>query len=68
VVTELDLPVEEVETEDQVVSEVPNQGRFDGSWGPGTRTTRQWGQRILSTAYCCLSLEVYYRYLPLSVR
>jgi hypothetical protein len=41
---------------------------FDGSWDIGTRTTQQWGQRMLSTAYCCLSLEVYYRYLPIAVK
>jgi hypothetical protein len=37
---------------------------FDGSWTHGTRTSKLWGQRILLTAYCTLSLEVYYRYLP----
>jgi len=38
-------------------------GCFDGSWDPdGTGVTSK--MRIINTAYCCLSLEVYYRYLP----
>ncbi|MDA3962756.1 MAG: terpene cyclase/mutase family protein [Planctomycetota bacterium] len=45
-----------------------SQDCFDGSWDIGTRTSKQWGQRMLATAYCCLSLEVYYRYLPVAVK
>jgi hypothetical protein len=39
-------------------------GPADGSWDP-TDHWGQWGGRIYSTAMACLTLEVYYRYLPL---
>jgi hypothetical protein len=40
-------------------------GEHAGSWEPDCRWTRGRGGRVLSTAFSTLSLEVYYRYLPL---
>ena len=41
------------------------QGRLDGSWDPNDRWGGE-GGRIYSTAMAVLTLEVYYRYLPLT--
>ena len=45
--------------------QVRNRGRHDGSWDP----IGQWGApagRCVTTGFATLSLEVYYRYLPLA--
>jgi hypothetical protein len=48
-------------------------GCFDGSWDtgpgiPGQRSYTEPWSRVLSTAFGCLTLEVYYRYLPVALR
>ena len=44
------------------------QGCAAGSWDPDKPTADAWGQhggRVMMTSLSCLTLEVYYRYLPL---
>ncbi len=44
------------------------EGCAAGSWDPYEPKPDQWGEqggRIMVTSLCCLTLEVYYRYLPL---
>jgi hypothetical protein len=44
------------------------EGCAAGSWDPARPTPDAWsdqGGRIMVTSLCCLTLEVYYRYLPL---
>ncbi len=44
------------------------EGCAAGSWDPVKPTPDPWekpGGRIMVTSLCCLTLEVYYRYLPL---
>ncbi|MFC1582352.1 hypothetical protein ACFL4W_02315, partial [Planctomycetota bacterium] len=42
-------------------------GCEDGSWDPTTDFSCQRGGRVFTTATGCLSLEVYYRYLPVAM-
>jgi hypothetical protein len=46
-----------------------NKGRLAGSWDPRGRASDRWGAqnagRIYVTSLNLLSLEVYYRYLPI---
>jgi hypothetical protein len=48
----------------ELLREQRDDGRAEGSWDPADRWSRI-GGRIYQTALCTLSLEVYYRYLPL---
>ena len=44
------------------------EGCAAGSWDPNKPTKDQWGEpggRLMMTSLSCLTLEVYYRYLPL---
>lgn len=53
-----------------VNSQRKEKGCFDGSWNPegaGAHNISKVGRTIV-TAYACLSLEVYYRYLPVAVK
>jgi len=47
-----------------LLSNQETRGKAAGSWAPADRWSRT-GGRIYQTAVCTLSLEVYYRYLPL---
>jgi hypothetical protein len=49
---------------DQLISSQETDGSEAGSWDPLDRWSRI-GGRVYQTAMCTLSLEVYYRYLPL---
>jgi hypothetical protein len=52
-----------------VGSQRKGDGCFDGSWNPADGKFIGFENgRILTTAYGCLSLEVYYRYLPVGLR
>jgi len=41
------------------------EGCETGSWDPGTRRWASWAGRVYSTSMAALTLEVYYRYLPI---
>ena len=43
-------------------------GCADGSWNPEKPTADRWGAeggRLMTTSFSCLTLEIYYRYLPI---
>lgn len=51
-----------------IESQVKTKGCAEGSWDPDLPYKDVWsaqGGRIMVTSLCCLTLEVYYRYLPL---
>jgi hypothetical protein len=51
-----------------LVSSQAREGCATGSWDPTKPTVDAWGPqggRIMQTSLACLTLEVYYRYLPL---
>lgn len=45
-----------------IESQRKGDGCFDGSWNPDNAGPGNANGRVLITAFCCLSLEVYYRY------
>ncbi|MFC1587229.1 prenyltransferase/squalene oxidase repeat-containing protein [Planctomycetota bacterium] len=48
-----------------LVSNQRKSGCTRGSWNPAGSWLGDFSGRVYATAICCLSLEVYYRYLPL---
>jgi hypothetical protein len=51
---------------EELVAQQHADGRLAGSWDPEGKWATV-GGRVYQTALCCLTLEVYYRYLPLYV-
>ena len=50
---------------DLLVKTQKTEGCETGSWSPGDKRWASWAGRIYSTAMAALTLEVYYRYLPI---
>ena len=53
-----------LKTRDYLVKVQRRGGEADGSFDPDPRWTNQ-GGRVCSTAFATLTLQVYYRYLPM---
>jgi hypothetical protein len=51
-----------------VATQVKAKGPNEGSWDPKEDTIGKAGGRLMTTALCLLTLEVYYRHLPLYKR
>jgi hypothetical protein len=50
---------------DQLVETQAKQGHEAGSWFSGTGHANEAGGRLYMTSLSCMTLEVYYRHLPL---
>lgn len=51
-----------------IETQVNDKSCANGSWDPDKPTKDQWGEaggRMMTTSLSCLTLEIYYRYLPL---
>jgi hypothetical protein len=51
-------------TRDFITGRQARHGHEAGSWAPFGAWGKQ-GGRLMDTAFCCMTLEVYYRYMPL---
>lgn len=53
------------EMRDHLVKSQDKEGAAAGSWTPGRGHAEEKGGRLYTTSLSCMTLEVYYRYLPL---
>ena len=54
-----------VQMRDHLVESQEKEGAAAGSWTPGDGHAEEKGGRLYTTSLSCMTLEVYYRYLPL---